>query len=348
MHNYFLPDPGEKSLHSTFLDALIEELGDSSPTTEELTKTIKTSIDEFVPIICEAIQRASKSELAREKQRTNGFQKRNRKRWKSGFDIAHTMLLVSQDLGSFVLRDKDNTVQNQPAKLHAIAVLHAKSLRVGREVLCLLENGFPDGALGRWRTLHETSTVASFLSNNDESLSVRFLLARTVQSYKAALQYKRYEERANLLPFAQDDIERLKLRSDEILSTHGEQMKDDWGWASAALKKNKVTFADIEAACQLDHWRPRYKWASEDTHGNYKPNETHLAMNEAKEHLLVAGRSNSGMKDPGQMLGCSIQLAATSLLGLNKSLDVQVGLQALGVLNSQLSDALILVTENAS
>jgi hypothetical protein len=106
------------------------------------------------------------------------------------------------------------------------------------------------------------------------------------------------------------------------------------------LKNKKPTCALIEEARGLDHWRPRYKWASEDSHSNYKPHETHLALSEAKEPLLIVGRSNSGMIDPAQMLGCSLHLAASSLLSLRQELDIYVWVEVMGILNNKLSEAL--------
>jgi len=42
------------------------------------------------------------------------------------------------------------------------------------------------------------------------------------------------------------------------------------GWASDALGKKRVTFADLESKGQLDHFRPYYKMASHNVHAGAK------------------------------------------------------------------------------
>lgn len=341
---YFMSDPDEENFTSVFMELLAEEFKDATYSEDEIVEmvaaTLRSSLDSTTPEVFAELLKYSKHAIAHERAQIRNFNRRNYKRWKPALDLLHVMILISQDLGTYILKEAKDTEFEQPAKAHAIINLHAKSLRIGREILCLLENGFADGALGRWRALHEAATVASFLAHREEELSVRYILARTVQSYRAAKQYVEHEDRANLTPLGPQVLEELKTAYDQIIAEHGEEMRHDWGWASKALDNKRPTFVEIEKACGLDHWRPRYRWSSEDSHANYKPNETHLAHTEALEPLLIAGQSNSGMEDPGQMLGCSINLAASTLLALNPNPDIQLWLRILVLINDKVSDEL--------
>lgn len=342
---YFMLGPNEDNFTSVFTKVLAENCSDADYTEEELAKitydTLLSSLNDAGAEMFAATLKQAKSEITYQRKLGSGFGRRNYKRWKSAFDLLHTMILISQDLGTYVLTELPDSEFEATAKAHAIIGLHAKSLRVGREILCLMENGFADGALGRWRALHEAATIATFLSHGDEELSVRYILARDVQCYRAAKQYIEHEQKANLTPFGDREFKDLQERYKKIIAEHGEEMKHDWGWAANNLSKKRPTFAQIEEACGLDHWRPRYRWSSEDNHANYKPSATHLAMTEAVEPMLPAGQSNSGMEDPGQMLGCSIELAASSLFSLNPSPDMQLWFKVLSRINDKVSEDLL-------
>lgn len=47
---------------------------------------------------------------------------------------------------------------------HALQHLHARSLQMYAEIMCLNKNGYADGAYARWRSLYEVSVIASFIS----------------------------------------------------------------------------------------------------------------------------------------------------------------------------------------
>ena len=54
------------------------------------------------------------------------------------------------------------------------------------EIICLLENGFADGAMARWRTLHEIAIVAIVLSKHGEDIAQGYLDHQAVESKRAA------------------------------------------------------------------------------------------------------------------------------------------------------------------
>lgn len=46
----------------------------------------------------------------------------------------------------------------------ALKYIHARALQMYSEILCLIQNGFADGAYARWRSLYELSIIAAFIS----------------------------------------------------------------------------------------------------------------------------------------------------------------------------------------
>lgn len=76
----------------------------------------------------------------------------------------------------------------------ALERLHARSCQVMAEIILLLRNGFADGAHARWRTLHELTIIALFISNHGDAVSERYFSHCVVDDYNAAIKYQKYCE----------------------------------------------------------------------------------------------------------------------------------------------------------
>lgn len=119
--------------------------------------------------LLEALKAKLPKELRQKYKEDLGFQKRCYMRWKPGMDLLKMMLICSQEFGStYNERSRALAVEEQNYKFEAIVGLHARSLRVANEICALLIAGFPDGALSRWRSLHELAVVGYFLSGQNK------------------------------------------------------------------------------------------------------------------------------------------------------------------------------------
>jgi hypothetical protein len=145
------------------------------------------------------------------------------------------LIVIAQETGEKINdADRPTAVEANDLQFEAVVTLQARSVLIAREILCLLKNGFADGALGRWRTLHEVAVVAKFLAVHDKHVSERYLLHRDVQSCKAMCQYKEYQDVANLDPFDDREAHTLTENKERIIQNHGKAMLNDWGWAVPA------------------------------------------------------------------------------------------------------------------
>ena len=203
-----------------------------------------------------------------------------------------------------------------------------------REIICLLQGGFPDGALSRWRTLHEHATIATFILHHDGEIAHRYLASRFFASHRAGTQLAQYAERANLDPFSDQQMQDIARYCEAFVARFGDEMWNEYGWAAPALNNRKPNFSIIEKSVGLDHWLPRFRWASEHTHGPYRPTHALLGMAEATKQVLLVGQSNSGMIDPISMTATTLTLATSALLTSKPTLDRLATVQAL----VQLSD----------
>ena len=262
--------------------------------------------------------------LRKKRRELSGFRSRHLRRWERPLNLLETLMVIAQEAGQeFIGEFRESAIQENDNRLLSIVGLHARALLAANEILVLLQNGYADGALGRWRSLHELAVIAVFLSRNNVELAERYVASRGVHSYHAMRQYKEYQEAANLTPFT-DESEQAIIKSYEwTVQKYGKEIDQEYGWAKPAFPRShhKIKFFDLEKSVGLDHWRPRYRWASQYNHGNYKPPPTLLAMTGADENLLLVGPSNGGLTDPAHMMATSLCIATKTMLGLKPTVD---------------------------
>lgn len=286
---------------------------------DELNALVEENYREWINHVARAVhedlQRRSKEMLAEEGRNTRDFERRNKRRWKLPLDQLKVMIRIVEESAEGLVAEWNKKHKDDPYTFGALNHLCVRSLMLAREIICLIEGGFADGALGRWRSLHETAVAACFIAEHDELTAERFMASFICKSKKAMLQVNEYAERANLDPFSDKDIRAAEKECRELEERLGKGLGDDFGWAREALSaKGKPTLFDLEQATGLDHWRPRYRWSSQNIHSGYRPPFSSLGMAEAKAMLHLTGQSNSGMVDPIHMTAISLLVAATSFL----------------------------------
>jgi hypothetical protein len=87
--------------------------------------------------------------------------------WGGAIESAKYQWFIARDIFSYIF--KYHLRRSKPAKQEALGSLVTRALLVFREIISLCEAGFPDGALARWRTLHELYVIllASIISKAD-------------------------------------------------------------------------------------------------------------------------------------------------------------------------------------
>ena len=90
---------------------------------------------------------------------------------------------------------------------------------------------------------------------------------------------------------AQSAARDCRLRTTQAhLNRFGEDIRHEYGWASGVIGKKAPTFLDIEEFTGLDHWRPRFKRASQHT-PRRPPPVRHDAWNCGIERVVPANRA---------------------------------------------------------
>jgi hypothetical protein len=217
-----------------------------------------------------------------------------------------------------------DSFSEEPEKFAALAILlpnlHAKLIQIAKEILCLLSNGFPEGAFARWRSLHELSVICHFISETGNETAVRFIDHETIEMFtqlSSANEYKRY---SGVLRNAAVDATSLKSEYDRCISEYGNGFLNDYGWASNVIKKKRPTFADIEEYTQNKHQRPFCVTANSKIHLNAIGILYNLGSPPSTDEIL-SGPSSLGLGEPAILTVQSLAYGLTQLLTSDPKID---------------------------
>lgn len=316
-------------LDQLLLEAIADEVIKLDLDQKEIPNFAKNFIENSIPIFSNDIEKYIKDNLKSYIRLNKGkkfqFERRCYERWKKPIDLLEVLVHASHEVGDEINRSHGNRAHvDRDYKFLSLISLHAKAVLVAREVLCLLYGGFPDGALSRWRSLHELAVTASFLASQGQEIAHRYLESAAFLNLKAARSFNIYAKRMGDSPFSDEEMAVLEARCKSLKDKFGWEIKKEYDWASPALSKEHPTFADVERSVSLDHWRPRYRWASQHTHAGYRSPLSTLGAAEALESMHVVGQSNSGFVDPLQMTALSLSNVTAAIIGLENSVENSV------------------------
>lgn len=330
-------------------DEAVEELAQSATSEEELdaiSEAIPEQIQELLghlpDQILSSIQEKARAGLEERRTQYAEFVERNIVRWQKGFDQLELLIEIAVEAGeSFNQRLRPDAAEQYDLLFDVVVRLHAKGCLISKEILALLKNGYADGAHARWRALHELSVTAMFLAKHGADAVASYTDFEFVEAFKGAAQLNRYESRVNASGYSEDEMLEFKSQYDAVVSKHGAEFGKPYGWAKKFLPKGRPTFFALEEDVGLDHWRPYYKWASQNIHANIKAIRYSSGLCEAVEDILQVGPSNSGMTNPAHSTAISLfQLTCTTLF-LSPNLDDIVAAKMLSALSDQVGDAFI-------
>jgi hypothetical protein len=294
---------------------------------ESSIKSYRESAAENLPLLREGIR---------------GFEERNFARWELAFDHLEMIWHIAQELGEAHSKDvQSREDENNNATMAALAHIFPKSLLVVQEIICLLKGGFPDGALTRWRSLHELSVTAMYIAEQGEDAAKQYLLSFHFSARRAAHQMNNHSERAGLKNFTADEILEFNERCAEAERILGRTIKNDKNGEWPKITISHPTFAHLEESVGMDHWRPWYKWASSYTHANHRPADKSLGLAETEVSVNLVGASNSGFVDPFQLTALSLAQLVSTFLSHSLNLDRIVHIEVFHELANEMASIAI-------
>lgn len=157
--------------------------------------------------------------------------------------------------------------------LQTLIGLGARALLAFDEIIWLLKGGYPNGALGRLRTLQEVHVVIAAITEYGDAdgphpdLLDRYLLHQEVFAPKTA-ELLRAVGGDGIQEILDDQVTTLlKRRKNELLKSYGREFGTQWGWASPLFKDGRASFMRLNDLI-LPSTSFLYGWSSHRLHAS--------------------------------------------------------------------------------
>lgn len=221
------------------------------------------------------IQKTFDELLAERRAIQSKFEQRLWERWKPALDLYDWVLIQTQNVAVyFIKHHRAQAVEQKDWLYEAQTRLQARAYRTACEVQALLLSGNPEGALARWRTMHEILVVMLFLQKYGPETAERFLKYDLVQTAKNWDEYESLPDEWKILPVTPEEGVQARAEREKVLQKYGPAFKNENGWACAAFGRTKassrVTLAELENKVDLKQFRFYYHIACNHIHVNMK------------------------------------------------------------------------------
>jgi hypothetical protein len=307
---------------------------------DELPDIVRNIVRDTGKVILCSLDKDWPEQKAYDQMRLDMFRRNLENRWGAAFDILRMMYTISIEIGGEVAARWRRPTKTQGALRHVLLHLHARACQVTTEIICLMENGFADGAMARWRTLHEIRVVASLVAEHGNDLAVRYLAHEAIEAKRAMDRFITCHEALGYAPLSEREITDVERDYAASLHTYGHNFGSQYGWAALHLKMKKPRFDDLEAAAGQISMRSDYHMASYNVHATTKGIMFRLGLMDGDGITALAGASNAGFLDPAQNTAQALLEVTHLLLVRNGRFDELVEMEILVALRDRLQPAL--------
>jgi hypothetical protein len=294
---------------------------------------VRLFVEENEERIKQIILQSYPSEIRSDDRELTGFRRRLAKRWDRPATLLRVIIALSERIA---IESAPNGVPRLDAEdvlEPVLRRLHGRGVRIAKEALALIEAGFADGAIARWRTLHEITVVALFIQDHGPSCAKLYLAHDIVETYRSASAYRAHHQALGYESISDEEWNGIDAAYRAAVSTHGDPFASEFGWMRPFLVGHAPNFAGLEASIALGHLRPFYKMASQQVHAG--PKAILFGLSHDPREMILLGPSNIGLADPGQNVGLTLSLLTTVFLRLSPDMDVLVGVKVLTALASE-------------
>lgn len=327
------------------IDDLLKQIRSESNVTEEdwNSKVVNNGtvvVDSFVSTFVNSFPEFIKDkQIKKTEQSILDFESGLKTDYKDAFEHLDTFSFLFNHFVIEYFKSEAIKSENQN-RVFTLRRLFFRSIQINNEIFYLIKGGFPYGALGRWRTLHEVSIVYIFLKNGDDSLMQMYNDYQAVEKYKRVKSLMSHHEMLNW-PSPKETLDELFNEVEKLKNRYGKDYVKDYGWTMGVLPNGKRNISGIEEYVELNYLRSFYSYASDDIHAGIssiqRDNEISLEMSID----MWGGRSLFGYIDPVQLTTNTLCQMFCSLVSDVDSLGNYIYQQLITKYHSTVVDAFI-------
>lgn len=316
------PKGEEKSVDLVFTDedaqelrAAIEKVAELVP--EAVLKASTAASDQMFKDLCERWV----IEDAIQRYELDAFREGMDERWGKGLGYLRMLLTRCREVGQETWkRHAKSKSKRHMFRRWVLVRLHVRACQVVDEIVCLLENGFADGAMARWRTLHEISVIAALIADGDEETAERYILHDAVEVKRQADDFDETQVPLGFPPIGKRERQAIERNYNAAVQRFGQTFVHPYGWASKRLNHKKPTFKELQRAAGRASLSRYYKVASFNIHAGARSLFFNLSSM-GDQDILVVGRSNAGLVEPGTLTAQALLLITSLYVGDSLNLD---------------------------
>ena len=139
--------------------------------TNNFPSIITDMIDFQVQNAVEVLEKTRFSAISQERRNNNLFLSRLEMVWGDCFSVFEAMYIMVLETTSPCLTENYDDKPDKRYQHVALREIQGRACQQYLEILCLMQNGFADGACARWRSLYELSVVACFIRESGEEVA---------------------------------------------------------------------------------------------------------------------------------------------------------------------------------
>lgn len=263
--------------------------------------------------------------LKRERRDREAFERRLNERWGEGIISLQILLGLSREFGQEYSKEVIPQLrQHKPYLADVLLRSQARACQITEAIIVLLQHGFADDAMARWRSIHEIAATLALLTEHGEGLAERYVLHQHIEVVREANDYKSTEP-CGYEPIDPERLESISLKKKELIYRFGSRFSGRYGWAAEHLEilNRDPTFRDIEQAAGIATWRATYGMASRSVHASSKSAYFRLGLLNGND-LALAGPTNAGLADPGHATALGLLSVNMCLFPFFETLDSHV------------------------
>lgn len=346
----FLLEAPDDSLPSNItLEFTDEDLADLDQTIERFNAQLPGLLAEFTDKESRSLFKTLKGkwpeEHALQQQEMSEFRERLEERWGEGLTLLRMLLTVAREIGGQRLAYDLKTGKDRRLR-QVLSRLHARACQIMAEIIVLLENGFADGAMARWRTMHEISVVATVVAEGGDDLAELYVQHQKVEAKRALEDYEQCHADIGYRPMPKADVKRILKAFDEVIARYGSDFAKPYGWAAGHLRKlhglkpkQQATFGDLQDAARRGMMQSHFRMASHNVHAG--PHGIYFKLGQmGYSEILLAGASNAGLVEPAQNAALTLTQVTALLFPAKPSIFDLIGLKTFARIREAIPAAL--------
>lgn len=326
--------------HTSVVETLIKKHG-FYPTQQQLDKQSKKFLKPFIAKHIYDQNKLTRNQyfqlLKQQNTNTICFHQELYREWQPAFELIESFVLFVLDTTNILIQ-KLTSGDKKKYKTDVIVRLQTRAIHITKEVITLLQGGYPDGAMVRWRGLHEIAVISLFLMDSPEKISEKYLKHAAIKQWKEADSYNTHSKKLKYPPIRQKEISKYVAQKDKLRKQYPseKQFSSEWGWLPSQTFKRK-TFEELEKHTKMDYLHPFYNLACNAIHGGSRGliQLGNLSTTKSANDALYAGPSNDGLADPLMLTAISLRITTSCVVNLHPSLENHI---TMGLIDNYIED----------